>query len=448
MTLVARSHNRTAKAASAASADQLLIVFLVLSLVMPFFFFLGGLRLSMYRVYLLVVALPIMIRWINGASGRVRLPDFLVLVGGFWMTGALFVNHGVADQWEFAGILLIETLIPYFVARTLLRDLRSFQWFVRWYFRAVLVLLPFALLENKTGNPLLIDIFSGVLNVYRDVAQEPRLGLERAQVTMPHPILFGVFCAPAFALSWYVLGTGASRFKRARRPFVVGVAVFSSLSSGAFLSVLLQGLLIAWDEILKQIKSRWKIFLIIFGALYIALELASNRNAFQIIASELTFSAGSAWNRIHIFRNAIDDVLGNPIFGIGLWDWTRPGWMKPSVDNFWLLLAMRYGIVTWFLITLASVYICWKAATASLTGAHSMARRGYLIAFISISVSAFTVHLWDASYCMFMFLLGAGVWFSDPECTQDPGDEVIPATTKRKRVQYTRFADPVADAQP
>ncbi len=447
MTLAMRSNTKAVGAASAALPNQFLIILLIFSLVMPFFFFVGGLRLSMYRLYLIVMALPLLVRWLNGSAGNVRLPDILVLTASFWMTGSLIKNHGLAAQWQFTGILMVETLIPYFTARVLIRNLASFRVFARWYFGIILVMLPFALIENQTGDPVLTELFRGVLNVYRNVAQEPRLGLERAQVTMQHPILFGVFCAPAFALSWYVLNPEGSLFKKAQRPFVVGVAVFSSLSSGAFLSILLQSFLIAWDEVLKTIKNRWKIFAFIFGSLYLVLELASNRNAFQIIASELTFSAGSAWNRINIFRNAIDDIFRNPVFGLGLRDWTRPGWLRSSVDNFWLLVALRYGIPTWFLLTLSTLIICWKAATAPLTNEVSRARRGYLIAFIGMGISAFTVHLWDATYCIFMFLLGAGVWFSDPTCTQNDAEESGPHQTKRRAVRYTRFANYSAETQ-
>ncbi len=430
------------------SPNRLMLALLLVSLVTPFFFFLGGLRLSMYRLYLLVFATSIIIRWANGSAGRVLVPDILVVVTSFWMMAALFVNHGVADQWEFAGILVVETIVPYLAARVLIRNLASFRTFVWWYFLVVAVMMPFALYENKTGDPILLDLFRGILSVYRDVNQEPRMGLERAQATMPHPILFGVFCAPVFALSWYTLSPEGAFFKQVCRPLVVGVAVFSSLSSGAFMGVLLQAFLIGWDEVLKSIKNRWKIFAFLFAVVYIVLELASNRNAFQIIATEMTFSPGSAWNRIHIFNYAIDDIFRNPIFGIGLGSWSRPDWLLPSVDNFWLLVSMRYGIPAWFLLTLTALLVCWKAIAAPLSGQHARVRRGYLIAFISMIVSAFTVHLWDASYCVFMFLLGAGVWFADPECTQETGNEGGVPKSSRREIRYTRFPAPSAEASP
>ncbi len=438
-------------AVAEASPNRLLIALFLVSLIMPFYFFLGSLRLSMYRVYLLIFMFTFLIRWLNGSAGRIRAPDILVIFTSLWMVGALFINHGIGSQFEFAGILMIETVIPYLAARVLIRDLASFRAFVWWYFVIVAALLPFAFYENLTGSPILLDIFGGFLSVYDDVAQTPRLGLERAQATMPHPILFGVFCAPVFALSWYTLSPDGAPFRQARKPFIAGAAVFSSLSAGAFLGVMMQAGLIGWDEVTKRIKSiknRWKLFAILFSVFYVVLELASNRNAFQIIASELSFSAASAWNRIHIFNNAIDDIYRNPITGVGRGYWSRPRWMKASVDNFWLLMALRYGIPAWLLLTFSSVLVCWKAIFAPLSGEHARARRGYVIAFSSMIISAFTVHMWDATYCAFMFLLGAGVWFSDPDCTQESGGETDEPKSAKRVIRYTRFPKSPAEAAP
>jgi len=37
-------------------------------------------------------------------------------------------------------------------------------------------------------------------------------------------------------------------------------------------------------------------------------------------------------------------VRAHPVFGIGYGDWARPNWIPASVDNFWLLTAMRHGV--------------------------------------------------------------------------------------------------------
>ena len=165
----------------------------------------------------------------------------------------------------------------------------------------------------------------------------------------------------------------------------------------------------------------------------------SNRTIFQLIASELSFSSGNAFHRIRIWNNAIDDVYRNPIFGIGLNEWTRPHWMKPSIDNFWLVMALRYGIPGFLLLTLVIVVTLIKVLRAPLTGQYARARTGYVIVLSSLAFCASTVHLWDATYCFLLFLLGAGQWFinGDPEDKGPQGEETV--ASERHSLQYTRF---------
>lgn len=367
------------------------------------------------------------------------MPDILLIFSALWMAMSLFYNHGFSAQWEFSGVLFVETLAPYFFARVMIRDIATFRTFVRWFFTVIIILLPFAIVESVTGKKIILDVLDAVFDVYKPTNQAPRLGLDRAQVSMPHPILFGVFCAPAFALVWYVLGTVQAPFKRSFRSLCVGLAVFFSLSSGAFMAILLQFFLISWDEVFKKFKKRWVVLAIGFGTIYLVLELASNRNAFQIIASELTFSKASGYNRILIFNNAKDDVLSNPIFGIGLGYWTRPAWLKASVDNFWLLLALRYGLVVFFMFLTAFLMILFRAGRAQLSGYSSRARTGYIISMISIGLAITTVHIWEATYCLFMFLLGSGVWFWNAENVQSNESEAVNDTLDTRRIKYTRF---------
>ncbi|UWQ16056.1 O-antigen ligase family protein (plasmid) [Aliiroseovarius sp. M344] len=426
--------------ASVKTADRVLIALLVFSFVMPFYFFFGELRLSIYRIYLLVFAGPIFYRWIKGDAGRIRAIDVYVILASFWVVLSLMVVHG-AEKAEFAGITAIETLIPYLTARVLIRSYAAFKTFVWWHFVAIMILLPFAIYESVTNKAILIDSFRGIFSVYVNANHEPRLGLYRAQASMPHPILFGVFATPAFALSWYVLGNEGSFFKKFSRPVIAGANVFTSLSSAAFLGIVLQIILMAWDRVLISVKSRWVIFGVIFGTLYTVLELSSNRNAFQIIASELSFSSGTAYNRILIFNHAVDDIARNPIFGIGLNDWTRPYWMKPSIDNFWLVHTIRHGLPMLAFMSLAILTLFVQLVMKPLSGKHADARTGFLIVLASLILCASTVHLWDATYCLLMFLLGAAVWMLDYDPAEETTFESTPADQSgiRTQMRYTRF---------
>ena len=439
MASVTRTKSRSIQSSSDKPPRGYLIALLLIAFVLPFYFYVGGFRLSMYRVYLLISVIPVTVHLVRGATVSICAPDILLVAAAFWMATSLVFNHGIVAQWEFAGILLIETLVPYFVARVMIRNIRDFRVFVWWFFAVVVTLVPFALIENFTGRKILLDLFRGVFSVYDSVDQGQRLGLNRAQVSMPHPILFGVFCAPALALSWYALGSSRARFRRIFRPFAVVLAVFSSLSSGAFLAILVQIFLISWDEVLNKIKKRWVIFAIVFGVIYVFIELASNRNAFQIIASEMTFSRSSGYNRILIFNHSIDDILGNPLFGIGFAEWTRPGWLRGSVDNFWLIVALRYGLVSFVLLAATFLTILYRAGRSQLSGYNSQVRTGYVISMIGIGLAAFTVHIWEATYCLFMFLLGSGVWIGNFNNVQMEESEISSKDSNARKIRYTRF---------
>ena len=359
---------------SAPATKPIVLALLIFSFAMPFYFHLGGLKLSGYRVILLLFMFPAVIGWLSGKAGKIRPVDILVIAFSFWSALSFSINHGLASMWQFIGMFMIETLVPYFIARTYIRNLESFRYFVKCLFLLILILLPFALFESFTGKTPLLNLFGKVLSVYQKWIFEPRLGLLRAQTTMPHPILFGVFCAPAFALTWYVLGWHKSFFKKVGLTSVIGGAVFFSLSSGAFLNVVIQLALMGWNWVFQFLRKKWKVLLSIFCVLYFIAEIGSNRSMFQIFATHFTLTPGTAWARIHTFNFASDDILRNPIFGIGLHDWTRPHWMVllSSVDNFWLVVTLRHGFPALFLLAGAVIVTFFQLGSRNLTGQWQM----------------------------------------------------------------------------
>ncbi|WP_247078765.1 hypothetical protein [Pseudohalocynthiibacter sp. F2068] len=316
---------------------------------------------------------------------------------------------------------------------------------MKWLFFIVLGLLPFSVYESVTGQNILLDLFDKIFNVYNNATKDPRFGFERAQASMPHPILFGVFCSPAFALVWYTLRSNDGNRGQIWRPAAVVLAVLTSLSSGAFLSIMVQFFLSVWNSVFQNVQKKWNILAAWAGLAYLVIEVFSNRTAFEIIASHLTFSKATAWTRIIIFNNASDDVMNNPIFGIGLGDWTRPVWLKSSVDNFWLLIALRYGLPALIIMLVILFLLFRRIGRAPLSGALATARTGYLISVFGISFAVISVHMWDATYCLYMFFLGAGIWFIDAQGQEEIEGPIQEDEASDRKIRYTRF--PVAEAQ-
>ena len=240
---------------SGALKPSIFVPIFVFTLASPVLFYLGPVRLSPYRLVLIATFIPCLIAWLSGSVGRIRLPDIFMLATAAWGAIVLLSHHGM-DGLQTAGIFVIETFGPFLFAKRYIRDVIAFQRMVKYLALMVIFLLPFAIYENVAGSPILIQLFGSVFSVYDVVGSEARFGLRRAQGTFEHFILFGVVCSTAFALSFYVFRS--SRLSRLS-PGFVAMAVVSSLSSGAILSVVVQAMLIGWDKVTAAVTRRWAI---------------------------------------------------------------------------------------------------------------------------------------------------------------------------------------------
>jgi hypothetical protein len=390
------------------------VVFLFLiGLVVPIQIYVGPLRLSPYRVVLLVLFIPCLVILMSGKVGRIRLSDVLFMLSALWAATALIVVHGFGAL-ETAGIHLIESAGSYLIARCYVRDKKDFVASAQLLFFIILALLPFAALEALTGRSLPLALLSYIGPAIPDTSMGGRFGLERAQVLFEHPILFGVFCSSALGLSWYVLGYGRSNVARIVRAGIVVLATFLSLSAGALAGLIIQTGLIGWELITRGIRARWRILSLACVVTYFAIDFLSNRTPFHVIVTYLTFSPATGYNRILIWQYGSAEVWRHPIFGIGLGDWVRPSWMSSSMDNFWLVVAVRYGLPAFILFAGAVVLTVIALATAKKSDAELASyRTGLLITLGGLAIAGGTVHFWNATYCLFLFLLGSGAWMLD-----------------------------------
>ena len=260
-----------------------------------------------------------------------------------------------------------------------------------------------------------------------------RLGLHRAQVAMEHPILFGVFCSMGFSLAWSALAaTGANRGKRLRWTFIAGLTGFLSLSTGALLGMVVQTGLFVYEYItthIVNIAKRWRLLAFTTIFFYVVIDLLSNRTPVTIFISVATFNTGAAYNRVLIWKYGSAVMWDKPIFGNGLRYWYRPLWMKASVDNFWLLTAMRYGIPAFLTLAGAFIATAWKVGAMDFSDnpRRQACQKGWIIAIVSVIISLCTVHIWSNSLAFLMFFLGAGVWMY----TEQP--ELTPAQMRARR---------------
>ena len=388
------------------------ILFCVL-LVIPVNFDVGTLRISPFRILLLLMLVPSLFNWLRGRAGKKIAADYFMLLFMVWCIIAIFVVMGGEGGVQPAGMWTIETLGAYFLGRVYIRDEATFRKVVKVLFFSVLLLLPLGAAESYLNRAVALNFFNNFGRTFPITDMEFRMDLRRTQAVFEHPILYGVFCSSVFSFAFYLLGGAKLRFGSAWRMMVSAVATFFSLSTGAFIAIAIQSILIAWDFLMRKSKKKWTILTIIVIFLYVTVDAISNRSPAEVFISYLTFNLGSSYNRVLIWQYGTQQVYTTPWFGTGVpGTWERPNWLHSgSLDNFWLLMAVRHGVPAFVFIALTCWTMMRRVGKTHLVDPQLLnARKGLLFALIAMTVSMCTVHLWSATYCLFIFLLGSGSW--------------------------------------
>lgn len=424
-------------AATPRAGGKGLVYALIFGLILlPASFYLGPLRLSPLRLALLLAFVPFMFQILAGRAGRLTLVDGLMLLYTLWITISLLAVHGTSEI-SFAGITTVELLGGYMAGRLLVRSADDHAQFFRVYLWVLILLVPLALYELFTSHAVIIEALGGMASFDKNSAY--RFGLSRVQVAFPHAILWGLFCAMAIGNLFYIY-SGRLASALVRGGFALAMA-YTSLSSGPFLAGILQIGLVLWDKIMR---GSWKLLAVLSAIGYVVIDALSNRTPMLIFVETFTFSSGTAWYRIHIWRYGTDEVWRHPVFGIGLGDWIRPAWLSGSVDNFWLLNAMRYGLpgIT-FLIGAIAVSVILILRAKNLNPRTKQMRTGYLVTMAGVFFTLATVHVWEQMVVLVMFYIGLGSWFytsaaaQAPEGPSDPDPAAAPEGPARPQ-RYSR----------
>ncbi len=398
-------------ATAGAKGGSLALMLFIASLFIPGSFAAGPVSLTFYKLFLLTAAVPLGLYWIRGRAGGIVAPDILVLAFCLWQALSILANNGLS-QIVVIGTNIVETAGGYLAGRVLVRSAADYRAFFRYFLTCLVVLLPFVLVEFLTGKRFLKHLLGLVLDTESGAyaKREVRLGFVRPAVGFPHPILYGFVCSLAVANTYYIYAQNWLG-RMIRTGFVVFMTVLS-LSSAPMLSTMLQIGMIGWDRIVRVLRGHWILFVLIGVVSVAVLHLALPGGLVGYIVNEVIFNPIGGNNRIEIFRYGIEEVARHPLLGIGRGDWARPFWQHGSVDNFWLLTAMRYGIPGLLLIVLAIGISAARIMRAQgLTEEETRYRTGYMIALCGMVLVLSTVAIWGAPVPLVMAYLGAGVWF-------------------------------------
>jgi O-antigen ligase len=421
----------------------------LLAVVLPIGFHLGPLYMTVLRLVLILMFVPLLFQLLSGRIGRLYFVDYAYMFFCFWILVSFAVVHP-ERVLENGSAAVLEFLGGYLIARAYIRDRASFISLSKWLGATVAALLPLAVYESLTGRPIAIDFIGNIpgLTSYQVIYNEPRLGLDRAQTVFAHAIHFGLFCSSAFALTYVGLKNVIGNMQRLTLSVLIALGVFFSLSSGALLALLLQLFLIGWYLTLQRVKARWILLTGILVGGYIAVDILSNRTPIQVFLSYATFSAHNAywrlltfeWGLKNVFGDATEGIPANPWFGIGLGDWVRPSFMHTaSMDNFWLVIAVRYGVPGLAALSAGYFWTLWKIGVRrDMDGDEQflMLRRGWMFTFVGLTFTLSTVFVWTSLYSFIFFLFGAGIWMLAALPVSYGQEE---ASTCGQGLRYTRF---------
>lgn len=367
----------------------------------------------------LILILPYVIRKLMDGAIRFVLPDFLVMIASIWMIVSMSKLYGLGPGLKSGGALAFDAAVGYYLARISFRSLQDMRKVLiltapGFFIAALLVMIESIghryIVQDLTEKVFgALPAFAGGDQLTRSETGNIRWGLMRGKGPFNHSIHAGIYLATLLPL-YYMAGLRGW-------PKIVGVASgilsFFALSSAAVLSLLMNAALIAFDRIQRFTKDlSWR-FLIVSGTvLTLIINTVSGSGVAGLVGRYLTFDPFTAYYRQLTWRYGSQSVMRHPWFGIGFESYERPAWMiTNSIDAHWLLLAMRFGLVSAIGFFLASVLALIGLARASTHAAYVDQRfyRGIAIALFSMVFAMFSVSLWANLQTWFNILLGGCV---------------------------------------
>lgn len=403
------------------SQVPLLLLLFLLSLFLPLRLQIGTMALYPSRILLIFLFVPVFLRWARSTKLGSKSPDIFIIGHVLWAALAMAVVHGI-EHIQAIGIYTIEVIGTYFLGRTAVRSPEQFRSVCLILVTLVAFTIPFAAIEGLTGNNIIVHPLGSLS--FTAVIPETRLwGLYRAYAVFGHPILYGIVSGSLFCLCYYVISYRKNLISTWSIAAIPAIAGFLSLSSAAFVLISFQTIFIVWDFLTRSLPKRWVILTLLVVIAYFAVDVLSSRLPIEVFISYFSMDPNSAYTRLIQMEHASKDLMQNWVFGIGFNEWDRPSWLGGSIDNFWLVVAMRYGIPGIVLLLIGYFLILKDSISVKITDPQvAYYRRGYCILLITMGLVVYTVHLWDEAFYLFVFFLGCRSWLHAPEAKPAAAD--------------------------
>lgn len=423
---------------------RILAILFIISIFIPveFHYLLGSLRIESYRV-VLGMALLVSIINIKQVLDRADIVDVLLGIFIILATMSLMYNHGVQKGLESSGILAIEVLGSFYLARLFITTPKRYYSVNMAFVTILSVVLVFSLYEAFAQHRILHEWATKItgnnsLDYRLYTHYYIRFGIMRTTNLFAHPILYGTIGAIFFPFAILLV---INKFKliNLAKALALLVGMITTLSSAPLLSVVFQGATAALAHNWHGARRLWSALIFFAFAGFLLINALSNRGFFAILISYLTFNPVTGYYRMLQWEHSMDDIANSPVMGIGLHDWTRPEWMNSSIDSFWLLVTMQHGVFAGFILLLCCFIAVFKVL-GNLHKHHPAVKwmvSSWIMASMALILIGFTVDYFGKIQPMFFFVLGSISWAQYHEQLSDSVNRLsritqIKAAYKRK----------------
>ena len=134
-------------------------------------------------------------------------------------------------------------------------------------------------------------------------------------------------------------------------------------------------------------------------------------NGLITIVSQLTLVPQTAFFRQLIWEYGVKSVVEHPWFGIGFTSYSRLDWMGPSVDNHWLLIAIRFGALPAILsiVVIIAALVRLAISTRGLEETERKMRVAIAASLLIVFILGFTVSFFGGVQAWFYMLIGLAI---------------------------------------
>jgi hypothetical protein len=361
-----------------------------------------GFKFTPGRAAIALLFVPALVKFMRRGP-RLLAADFLMFSASAWMIGSRVQEEGLNAS---AIAEVVELFGGYVVARGYFFDSRALHGFIQRFKAVLVVIVILASLDLLARMNVATAITSSLFHTPY-FAPQYRYGLVRAQSTIEDAELYGTLCCVAGSLFLYVENNAL------RRIYWVGFSFFGcglALSSGPLLAFVLMVAAFVYDRFLARFSWRWRVCAVgLSGAVLILYLSAAHPTSWLI--SHLTLDPSTGYFRVYAFDYAFDQISVKPVTG---WGFDRTGGddfeVGVSIDNVWLVVALRFGIPASILLLLTNICTFFPLPERSKKdkSRHFIKEAGTaftssIMCFVFIGL---TVHYWNALWMLWAIFLG------------------------------------------